>query len=252
MTNQIKPDILHNEQFPRSNKYDAGWIFDNAMGPHPLWQAEFLTETFHLRPGMRVLDLACGKGMTSVFLAREFGVQVYAVDLWDGPDEKWKNAKAFGVEHLICPLQADARSLPFAQGFFDAIVCVNSIMYFGMDDAYLENILKFLRPGGQLGMIVTGSMKDITNSMPDYLQKFLGDESWTWQTLPWYRNLWEKTDLVSIDAADTLPDGCGLWLRYEKAFWDSGRSNQWGDETEILRTDNGEYMGFIRLVATKK
>ena len=34
----------------------------------------------------------------------EFGVNVYAVDLWDTPDEKWENAKSHGVEHLITPI----------------------------------------------------------------------------------------------------------------------------------------------------
>ena len=250
MNNLFKPDLLHCEQFPRSNKYDPIWIFDNEMGPHPLWLAEYLTLAFDLKPGMRVLDLACGKGMTSVFLAREFGVQVYGVDLWDNPEEKWKNAKKFDVEHLICPIQADAKSLPFAQGFFDAIVCINSFMYFGMDDSYLENILKFLRQGGQIGMIVTGFMKDIANGVPEYLQDFLGDELWTWQTLPWYRKLWERTGLVTINVADTLPNGCELWLRYDKALFESGKS-RWGDESHYFLTDKGEYMGFIRLVATK-
>lgn len=98
---------------------------------------------------MRVLDLACGKGMTSVFLAREYGMQVYAVDLWDGPDATWQNAKAFGVEHLLCPIQADAQHLPFAPGFFDAIVCVNSYIYFGLDDAYLANLAMVQKSMGE-------------------------------------------------------------------------------------------------------
>ena len=79
---------------------------------------------------------------------------------------------------------------------------------------------------------------------------FLGDELWTWQTLPWYRNLWEKTGLVTINVADTLPNGCELWLRFDKALYESGKS-RWGDESHYFLTDKGEYMGFIRLVATK-
>lgn len=213
-----------------------------------------MAPAFDLKPGMRVLDLACGSGITSVFLAREFGVQVYAVDYdeWGtSSEDRRNNAKKYGVEHLVTPIKADAKNLPFAQDFFDAIMCINSYFYFGMDDAYLENILKFLRPGGLFGMIVTGYMKDVSGGIPDYLKKFLGDELWTWQTLPWWKNLWEKTGLVSVNTADTLPDGCGLWLHYDKALFDSGKS-QFGDETEIFKVDNGEYMGFIRLVATKK
>jgi len=249
-------NTLYSEKFLRSNKYDPRWIFKNEMGTHPLWLTEFLVQPLNLQPGMRVLDLACGKGITSVFLAREFGVQVYAVD-FDGwgdstsPEIRWNNAKQYGVENLIVPIKADAGNLPFASGFFDAIVCINSYFYFGMDEAYLENILKFLRSGGQLGIIVIGYMKEISNGIPDYITEFLGDELWTWQTLPWWKSLWEKDGLVSIDVADTLPDGCKLWLRYDTALQASGMS-RWPDETDIFKKDKGEYIGFIRLVATKR
>jgi len=254
MGNLMDPDIFISEQFPRSNKYNPIWVLNNAMGPHPLWQAEFLLQSFDLKPGMRVLDLACGKGTTSVFLAREFGVQVYALDLWEPPDEKWENAKAYGVEHLITPVYGDARDLPFAPGFFDAVICINSYMYFGMDEGYLESILKFLRTGGQLGIIMTSYVKEITDGIPEYIRDFLGDELWTWQTLSWWRNLWEKDGLVSIDVADTLPGGCALWLRNETARVAFGPPSQSPDETHIYKMDleHGEYMGFIRLVATKK
>ena len=262
MNNQINTNIPSNilfcEDFPRSNQYDPLWILSNAMGPHPLWQTEFLVQAMDLKPGMRILDLACGKGITSVFLAGEFGVQVYAVDLWEGPDEKWENAKAYDVEHLITPIHADAKNLPFAPGFFDAVICVNSYMYFGQDEGYLENILKFLRPGGRLGIIQTSFVKEMADGIPDYIHEFLGDELWTWQTLSWWRNLWEKEGLVTVDVADTLPNGCALWLRYDEANLAVdlalGTPSPFGDETDIFKTDmeNGEYMGFIRLVATKK
>jgi SAM-dependent methyltransferase len=112
MSNKISADMLFCEQFPRSNKYDPAWIFKNQMGPNPLWLTEFLVQPFDLKPGMRVLDLGCGKGMTSVFLAREFGVQVYAVDFdqwegWTSVDGRWNNAKENDVPHLIIPITAE-------------------------------------------------------------------------------------------------------------------------------------------------
>jgi len=232
------------------------WIGKNEMGPHPLWLTEFLVQPFDLKPGMRVLDLACGKGMTSVFLAREFGVQVYAVDFdewegWTSTDIRWKNAIECEVENLVIPVKADARDLPFAQEFFDAIICVDAYIYFGQEEEYLENILKFLRPGGQLGMIVAGYIKDTTDGIPDYITGFLGDELWTWQTVSWWKNLWKKNKNISLDVVDTLPNGCDLWLRYDLSLLNSG-TNSWPDETDYFRKDNGEYIGFIRMVATKK
>jgi len=258
MCNQVKPepDIFYSKHFPRSNNYNPTWIMKNEMGPHPLWLTEFLAQPFDLKPGMRVLDIGCGKGITSVFLAREYGVQVYAVDFdeWEGwttPEIRWNNAREYGVQDLIIPVKADARKLPFAQGFFDAIICVDAYIYFGQDEAYLENILQFLRPGGQIGMIVPGYVKEVDGDVPDYIQEFLGDELWTWKSLLWWRQLWEKDGLVSIDAADTLPGGCDLWLRFDRALLASGYS-RWPDETDIFETDKGEYIGFVRLVATKK
>ncbi|MCL2199322.1 MAG: methyltransferase domain-containing protein [Defluviitaleaceae bacterium] len=248
-------NILHHADFPRSNKYDPMWIIENEMGPNPLWLTEFLTEPFDLKPGMRVLDLGSGKGITSVFLAREFGVQVYAADFdewkgWTSPEIRWNNAKENGVEHLVIPIKADARKLPFAEGFFDAIVCVDSYFYYGKNDGDFENIIRFLRPGGKIGMVIPGFMKDVSSGVPDYIKEFLGDELWTWETLPWWKNLWEKTNLATIDIADTLKDGCALWQRWDETL-DSVGKHSAPDEIEDFKRDKGEYMGFLRLVATK-
>ena len=244
-------NILQNKAFPRSNNYDPMWIFDNEMGPNPLWLTEFLVQAFDLKPGMRVLDLGCGRGITSVFLAKEFGVQVYAVDLWENADKKWEQAKAHNLEHLIVPIHGDARNLPFAEGFFDAILCVDSYIYYGTDDDSLKNITHFLRPEGKIGMIVPGFMSDVSDGVPDYLTKFLGDELWTWKTLPWWKSLWEKDDIVSVDVADKMPNGCASWLSWNEALLSVGK-NHHPDEIEIYRNDNGKYMGFIRLVGTKR
>jgi len=256
MNNKINPDIFYNERFPRSNKYDPAWILENKMGLNPLWLTEFLVQSLDLKPGMRVLDLACGKGMTSIFLAREYGVQVYAVDFdqWGSSAEiRWGNAKEHEVEHLITPIQADAKNLPFAPEFFDAIVCVNSYTYFGQDETYLEYILKFLRPDGRLAVINNGYVKEITDGIPEHILEYLGDDIWSWRTLSWWKQLWEKDGLMSIDVADTLPNGCALELSFAKLELEYGDS-PWGDETHIFEADleNGEYMGYSRLIATKK
>ena len=51
-------------------------------GANSLWVTEWLTTAMDLRPGMRVLDLGCGRASSSIFLHREFGLQVWATDLW--------------------------------------------------------------------------------------------------------------------------------------------------------------------------
>ena len=251
MNNQVNPKILHSEQFPRASQYDSRWILDNSMGLNVLWLTDFLTQSIDLKPGMRVLDLGCGKGISSVFLAREFGVQVYAVDLWENADGKWEQAKEYGVEHLIAPIKADARDLPFAKGFFDVVLCVDAYIYFGTDDLYLNYITQYLRPDGKIGIVVPGLMKDFTNGVPAHLTDFWGQDCWCWHTLPWWKHLWDRTGLVDIGTADVLSNGCALYARWKEAQDSVGR-NPWPQDTAILKKDAGEYVGFIRLTASKK
>src|SRR5215213_7998500 len=125
-------------RFPRSTTYNPEWVIAGASGgANSLWLTEWLAEALELRPGMRVLDLGCGRASTSIFLRREFGVQVWATDLWFSANENMQRIRDAGVEDGVFPLHADARSLPFAPNFFDAVVSVDSFPYFGTDDLYL-------------------------------------------------------------------------------------------------------------------
>jgi cyclopropane fatty-acyl-phospholipid synthase-like methyltransferase len=111
------------QRFPHSAKYNPAWILANASGgANSLWITEWLTEALELRPGMRVLDLGCGRASSSIFLHREFGVQVWATDLWFSAAENIQRIRDAGVEDGVFPFHADVRALPFAPDFFDAIL----------------------------------------------------------------------------------------------------------------------------------
>src|ERR1035441_10405619 len=61
-----------------------------------------------------------------------------------------------GAENGVFPIHADARSLPFASEFFDAIVSIDSFCYYGTDDLYLNYLARFVKPGGQIGIAGAG------------------------------------------------------------------------------------------------
>ena len=114
------------QQFPRTAAYHPEWIVAGVSGgANPLWLTEWLAESMELRSGMRVLDLGCGRARSSIFLHREFGVQVWAADL-SYVSENFQRIRDAKVEHGVFPIRADARPLPFAAEFFDAIVCIDS------------------------------------------------------------------------------------------------------------------------------
>ena len=142
-TDQLK-QMLTLEQFPRSSKYDPKWVLENEMGPNALWLTEWLCEAMNLQPGMRVLDMGCGKAMSSIFLAKEFGVQVWATDLWIRATDNWQRIREAGVSDCVFPIHAEAHALPYADGFFDAILSVDAYHYFGTDNLYLRTFAKFV------------------------------------------------------------------------------------------------------------
>ena len=109
---------LLSDRFPRASGYHPEWVLAGVSGAaNPFWLSEWLTEALGLRPGMRVLDLGCGRVLSSIFLHREFGVQIWATDLWFSAAENLERIRDAGVEDGVFPIHADARSLPFAPGF---------------------------------------------------------------------------------------------------------------------------------------
>src|SRR5690348_288069 len=105
--------------YPRAARYPVAWMFAAHMGPNVLWLTEALTSQMDLRPGLRVLDLGCGRALSSTFLAREFGVQVWAADWWIAPEENAARLRAANVADRVFPLRVEAHALPFAEDYFD-------------------------------------------------------------------------------------------------------------------------------------
>jgi SAM-dependent methyltransferase len=245
---------LAKESFPRSSRYDPQWLMDNAMGPHVLWLVEWLAERLDLTPGMRVLDLGCGRAISSIFLAQQFGATVCAADLWVKATENFARIAQAGCGASVFPLAVEAHSLPFAQSSFDAIVSFDAYHYFGTDDLYLGYIAKFLKPGGRLGVVSPGTLEELPDGPPAHLAPY-----WEWDfcslhSPQWWRRHWQKTGLVDVETGDTLIDGWKLWLEWNEVceqFGPQSRANLARREAEMLRVDAGRTFGFVRMIARR-
>jgi cyclopropane fatty-acyl-phospholipid synthase-like methyltransferase len=234
-------------RFPRSDKYPRQWIAAGGMGSNSLWLTEWLCEAVKLQPGMRVLDLGCGLARSSIFLAKEFGVQVWATDLWVPATDNWKTISDAKMEQNVFPLHSDARSLPFAAEFFDAIVAIDCYPYFGTDDLFLNYLVHFLKPGGVLGIAGAGVTEEMTKPVPEHLMKFWTQDLWAIHSVAWWRRHWERTGLVEIEIADTMPDGWRLWSAWHRETAPFNTA-----EIEAIENDAGRHMGYIRLTARRK
>lgn len=233
------------KRYPRSAKYDIHWIVENQLGSHCLWLLEALSAALELRPGMRVLDLGCGKAISSIFLAREFALQVWATDLWVAPTDNWGRIQAAGLQDQVFPLRAEAHELPFAEGFFDAIVGVNSLQFFGTDDYYLQNhLIKLVKPGGQIGMVTPGVLREFDGLAPEHLRPYWLPGYYSWHSPDWWRLHWLRTGMVEVELCDTFPDGEGyhIFRRFEQAISD-------GDK--MITLDEGRNITFVRTVVRR-
>lgn len=246
---------LHKADFPRSSQYEPRWLIDNAMGPHVLWLAEWLAQRCELTPGMRVLDLGCGRAISSIFLAREFGLSVWAADHWTKPGENLQRIEAAGCSASVFPIAVEAHALPFAADSFDAIVSLDAYHYFGTDDLYLGYLCSFLKPGGQLGIVVPGTLEELSADPPVHLVPY-----WVWDycslhSPAWWRRHWQKTRLVEVETADTLPEGWQLWMQWNEICDQFGQlplAHLARREAEMLRVDDGRTFGFTRVIAKRR
>src|SRR5271165_5812240 len=191
---------LVSERFPRASQYHPEWVLANASGgANSLWLTEWLASALELRPDMRVLDLGCGRASSSIFLRREFGVQVWAADLWFNPSENLQRIRDAGVQDGVFPIHADARMLPFAAEFFDAIVAIDSFMYYGTEDLYLNSLARFVKPGGPIGIAQVGLMGDIDGPIPPHLQEWwTQDQAWCFHSAAWWERHWGRTGILDL------------------------------------------------------
>jgi SAM-dependent methyltransferase len=240
-------DRLVRDRFPKSAAYHPDWILANGSGGNALWLTEWLTDALPLQPGMRVLDLGCGRLLSSLFLAREFGVQVYATDLWVPASENQRRIVDAGFDGRVIPIHADARALPFAADFFDAIVCVDAFYYFGTDALYLNYLAQFVKPGGPIGVAGAG----LTNEFPDgvlpaHLQAWWTQDCWSLQSAAWLSRLWSRTGIVNVELADSMPDGWRVWLDWHHQIAPDNHV-----EIAAIEADAGRHIGYVRVIGRR-
>ncbi len=237
------------QRFPRSRGYDLSWVIELGMGPNPIWLAEYLSESITLEPGMKVLDLGCGKAASSVFFAREFDVEVWATDLWIDAESNTQRIADAGLSEQIHPVHAEAHSLPFETDFFDAVVSLDAYHYFGTSETYIGNVSSFLKRGGEIGIVVPGLRSELGDEPPEHLRPFWYWDFWTFHSPEWWWRHWDRSGKVQVHTADWLEDGWRYWMEWNLLSGDDKKAPD--EESQMLNGDAGRNLGFTRCVARR-
>ena len=244
LSNRIEK--MNDPLYPLSSKYDPKWIIDNHMGSHCLWLTEALTKNLQLKPGMRVLDIGCGKALSSIFLAKEFGVEVCAFDLHVNVTENWERIKEVNAHGLVFPMHGDALDMPFADEVFDAIISINSIWSYGLDEGFADmQLARIVKPGGQIAIAVPGMLNELTE-IPEYLKPYWHPDFANYHSPAWWNTLWAKSASIAVDVIDAFADNEGVRI-WRDFLWILDPNECVG-----MDIDNGRNLSFLRLLATKR
>jgi SAM-dependent methyltransferase len=135
----------------------AGWDaniagYDRAFGSVSRQTVRPMLDAANVGPGMRVLDVCTGPGM-SVKAALERGAHAVGLDF---------SQEAVDLARRLVPAgefkQGDAQALPFPDDSFDAVVCAYGIIHVPVPEMALQEMLRVVRPGGRVAVSVWDSI----------------------------------------------------------------------------------------------
>lgn len=231
-------------------KFEERYLKENMMGPNAVLLLEELMSGLNLKPDMRIMDLGCGKGLTSMALADKTGAQVFAMDLWNSATENHMRFAEMGFEERIIPIHADVTAqLPFAQEYFDVVVCVDAYHYFGRDAAFMDaKLAPYVKKGGVIALAFPGFKQEIHCHLPEpMLRSWTKEDLETMQTCAWWQALLEKSILIEdlcFCEMDSFDQSWADWLECDNEYAVSDRA--------AMEAGAGKHMNFISVICKRK
>jgi len=118
---------------------------------------------------LKIADIGCGTGASTVVLARELDAEITAVDfLPEFLEELQIRSKKEGVAEKITPLSCSMDALPFSEEEFDVILSEGAVYNIGFETG-ISSWRRFLKPGGKL---IVSEITWLSAARPSELQAY--------------------------------------------------------------------------------
>src|SRR5215831_15539753 len=135
-------------------KGEAAAEYDRAFAHVTRYFMPFLLRAADVTPGMRILDVATGTGLSAEAALAAVGPtgHVTASDL--SPAMVDKARERLGNATNASVSVEDGQALSFSDGSFDAVLCNLGLMFFPDPGRGLSEFRRVLRPGGRVAISV--------------------------------------------------------------------------------------------------
>jgi len=159
----------------------------------------------HIASGQYVLDVGCGVGATPSYLAKSVGCRVVGVDLLEKMVEQSRaRAESEGVADRVELRVADARSLPFEDNLFDAVICESVLVFFENKQEAMSEYVRVAKPGGYVGMTEMTWLQPPTAKLEEMFRQMVHAEAL--EASGWKQSL-EEAGLSEIVGSGHRIDG---------------------------------------------
>jgi SAM-dependent methyltransferase len=146
---------IRHVQTPRCSALIYERLHARANLTRPAWFSPWLLAQCDLRPGMHLLDVACGAGQLAN-TARAAGLDVTAVDI-ARLALAGSSAESPPSGHFGFPVRADGQRLPFPDATFDIVVNIGSLEHFSDPLAGICEMARVLMPAGRAVLLLPNS-----------------------------------------------------------------------------------------------
>lgn len=128
-------------------------LLGESFHPGGVALTERLGQLLGLTPESRVLDAACGKGASALFIAQRFGCDVVGVDLsTKNVAHARAEADRVGLAGRVSFRVGDAERLPLDDTSVDAVICECAFCTFPNKHGAANEFARVVKPGGRAGL----------------------------------------------------------------------------------------------------
>ena len=184
---------------------------------------KYLAQKADIKPGSKILDVGCGFGGSSVYLAKKYDAETTGITISQVQVEMaTESASKVGANAKFALM--DAEDMKFDR-LFDMVWSIESISHYNNKEKFFTSATKFLKPGGTLAIIDWFKKEDLSDKeLKKFIEPIEEGMLVDLMTMEDYKNIFEKNGLTVASFEDISKNCAKTWdisldIIKNKDFW---------------------------------